>query len=1019
MTSTSRDNQQTEQGLSDEGGYGTGHPDTGGQDNGPDSVGAGGSADGPPPAVGYGTGGRDDGTHSEGGTPLHHTRVGRYVLLSRLGRGGMGEVFEAFDPELRRTVAIKVLHERQLPGESRDTRALRLMREAQAMARLSHPNVLTVHDVGTHDGRVFLAMAKVDGGNMRQWLRKAKRSLRQVLPVCLSMGRGLAAAHAAGLVHRDFKPDNVLLGTEGGVFVTDFGIARESDASEEPTVPVPEALSPGEDAPLTVTGAMVGTPAYMAPEQYAGRPADARSDQFSYCISVYEALAGQRPFEEGTLRRMAVTLLDTARAKDGAIVAERPELAPPPHANVPGWVHRLLVRGLSVSPEARFPSMDALLDALGKDPSAARRKWLGGAAAVLGGVALAAGVAVTVSKPQAQPCVGAPEVFARVWGPSQRVAVEKAFQDSAAPNAAGAFTRVSKALDAYSTQWTTMHQEACEATRVSGAQPEAHLALRMSCLDRRLRAVDALTAELVRADAALVKRSVEAVDALRGVSGCANVEALAAPVPLAEDPALRAKVDTARGELAHAQALLDSGRYQQALPAAKAVADSARALGYRPLQAEAFHVLGWAHQRLSQSEESMKAWNEAMAAATAGRHDEAAVQVATDLVVALSDARDWFSEAHLWAGQAHALLERMGGSPELEGRLANHEGILAFREDNLDLAATHYTRALALRERVLGPTHVDTAKVLNNFGMVRMRQARYADAMPLYQRSLAINEERLGAQHPLLASTLANLGIAAKEQGQYAEALQWTERAYTLRRDTLGPDNRQTLLMLNDLALVHEKAEAADKALALHQQALEGMRKAFGPESLETIEALRALAQAEERLERDDAALAHYQEGLALQLKVLSPEDLALHTMEEDAGRMLLLHRKQPREALPLVSAALSRKLRTLGAEHAGTVHARTGLGLTLLALNKSDRALKELEEAARVLAPLGWSEAESAWVHFGLARALWQTKPAERPRALALAQKAIEGFTQAGQYGRRELEEARRWMASHERARR
>ncbi|WP_163993667.1 serine/threonine-protein kinase [Pyxidicoccus caerfyrddinensis] len=1030
MTSNSRDTQETEQGHADAGGYGTGHPDTGGQ------AGAGRSDDGHPPAVGqgtgrqsgadrsedshspaagYGTGGRDDGSHTEGGTPLHHTRVGRYVLLSRLGRGGMGEVFEAFDPELRRTVAIKVLHERQLPGESRDTRALRLMREAQSMARLSHPNVLTVHDVGTHDGRVFLAMAKVDGGNLRQWLKKGPRPFRQVLPICLSMGRGLAAAHAAGLVHRDFKPDNVLLGTEGGVWVTDFGIARESDASEEPTVPVPHALPPGEDAPLTATGAMVGTPAYMAPEQYAGRPADARSDQFSYCVSVYEALAGKRPFEEGTLRRMAVTLLDTARAKEGAIVAERPDLAPPAHPNVPGWVHRLLVRGLSVSPEARFPSMDALLDALSKDPSAARRKWLGGAAAVLGGVALAAGVAVTVSKPQAQPCVGAPELFAHVWSASQRAAVEKAFTGSGAPGADGAFTQVAKALDAYGTQWSTMHQQACEATRVSGAQPEAHLALRMACLDRRLRAVDALTAELTRADADLVKRSTEAVDALRSVSGCANVEALAAPVPLAEDPALRAKVDAVRGDLAKAQALLDSGRYQPALPAAKAASDSARALGYRPLEAEALHVLGWAHQRLSHTDDSMTAWTDAMAAATAGRHDEVAVQVATDLVGGLSSERDWFSEAHLWARLAHSLLERMGGSPELEGKLASHEGILAFREDNYELAVTHYTRALALRERVLGPTHVDTAKVLNNLGMARVRQARYDEAMPLYQRALAITEERLGPQHPLLASTLANLGIVAKEQGRYKEALQWMERSYALRRDTLGPDNRQTLLMLNDLATIHELTGEPDKALALHGQALEGMRRVFGPESLESIEALRALADAEERLEREDAALAHYQEGLALQRKVLSPEDLALHTMEEDVGRLLLLHRKRPREALPMLTAALARKVRTLGAEHAATVHPRTGLGLTLLALNKPDRALKELEEAARVLAPLGWSDAESSWLRFALAQALWKVKPAERPRAMTLAQQAVEGYTQLGQYARRDLDEARRWVASHE----
>ena len=1004
MSPTSRDTQLTEQHLPDAEGPGTGHPDTGRPE---ESL---------PPVGGYGTGGRDDGSHTEGGTPLHHTRVGRYVLLSRLGKGGMGEVFEAFDPELRRTVAIKVLHERQLPGESRDTRALRLMREAQAMARLSHPHVLTVHDVGTHQGRVFLAMAKVDGGTLRQWLKEAPRSFRQVLPVCLAMGRGLAAAHAAGLVHRDFKPDNVLLGGKGGVWVTDFGIAREAgDASEVPTL---DALPSGEgEAPLTATGAMVGTPAYMAPEQYAGRPADARSDQFSFCISVYETLAGQRPFEEGTLRRMAVTLLDTARAKEGAIV-ERPELAPPPHPRVPGWVHRLLVRGLSVSPEARFPTMDALLDALSKDPSVARRKWLGGAAAVLGGVALAAGVAVTVAKPEprAQPCTGASAQFARVWGPQQRGAVEKAFLGSGAPEGAEAFTRAAKALDAYATEWSTMHQQACEATRVTGAQPEAHLALRMACLDRRLRSVDALTAELSRADAALVKRSSETVALLRGVSGCADIEALSAPVPPPEDPAVRKKVEAVREELARAQALLDVGRYPQALPAAKAAAESARALKYRPLEAEALHVLGWAHARLSQTEESMKTWTEAMAAATAGRHDEVAVQVATDLVSGLSDDRNWYAEAHLWARQAHALLERLGNSPELEGRLANSEGVLAFRENNFELAATHYGRAAALRERTLGPTHLDVGKTLNNQGMVLARQGRAAEAIPLYQRALAIVEERLGSRHPLLANTLGNLGIAEMELGHHDKALAWLERAYALRKDTLGADHPQTLRLLNDMAMVHEAAGAADKALDLHRQALEGLRRTFGPESVEAIEALRALASAEERLGREEDALKHYKEGFALQVKALEPEDLALNTMEEDVGRLLLMHRKKPREALPLVRAALARKVRWMGAEHSGTIHTRTGLAMTLLALNKADTALKELEVAARLMAPLGWSDAEAAWTYYAHAQALWKVKPAERTQALALARKAEGGFTQQGSYGTKDLEDVRKWLASRER---
>jgi tetratricopeptide (TPR) repeat protein len=1014
MTSTSRNTQESQPSeagaeASGAGGYGTAHPgDTGGQD----AV--------PPSAAGYGTGGRDDGTHTGGGTPLHHTRVGRYVLLSRLGRGGMGEVFEAFDPELRRTVAIKVLHERQLPGESRDTRALRLMREAQAMARLSHPNVLTVHDVGEHDGRVFLAMAKVDGGTLRQWLRKGKRPFRQVLPICLAMGRGLAAAHAAGLVHRDFKPDNVLLSKEGGVFVTDFGIAREADSTEVPALPAPEALSTGEEEqPLTATGSLVGTPAYMAPEQYAGRPADPRSDQFSFCVSVYEALAQQRPFEEGTLRRMAVTLLDSVRDPSAA-PAVRPELVPPAHPNIPGWVHKLLVRGLSVSPDARFPSMDVLLDALARDPAAARRKWLSGAAAVLGGVALASGVAITTAKPppQAQPCTGAPALFARVWSPSQREAVQQAFLASNAPDAAGAFTRMASALDAYGEQWSTMHQQACAATRVSGEQSMAHMELRMACLDRRLRAVDAVTAEFTRADAALVKRSAETVGLLRGVSGCANIEALSAPVPLAEDPELRAKVDTLRTELARAQALLDSGRYQQALPVAKAAADTARTLRYRPLEAEALHVLGWAHQRLSQPEEAMKLWNEAMTAATAGRHDELAVLVATDMAGGLSDVRESFAEAHLWARQAHALLERMGGSPELEGKLANHEGILAVRESKLELAANHYTRAVALRERTLGPNHVETAKALNNLCNARNRQGRYAEAVPLCQRALAIYEERLGKEHPMMAQVCGNLSVSEREQGHHPEALAWSQRAYELRKASLGPDNRQTLVTLHDLGSIYELMGQTDKALELHGQAVEGLRRVFGPESAEAIEALRALANAEERLGRTEQALAHYREGVELQKKGLPPEDMALYTMEEDVGRVLTEFRNKPREAIPYLRMALSRKARVLGAEHPNTITARTTLGNALLNMGKAPQALEELEKAAKLMEPLGWGEAEAAALRMSLAEALWKVKRQEQPRALELARKAIVGFEQLGIYARSELADAKKWVASREGAR-
>ncbi|NNB86191.1 serine/threonine-protein kinase [Corallococcus exiguus] len=940
--------------------------------------------------------------------PLHATRVGRYVLLARLGKGGMGEVFEAFDPELRRTVAIKLLHERRLPDEEEDARALRLVREAQAMARLSHPNVLTVHDVGTHEGRVFIAMARVEGGTLRQWLREGPHPQRQVLAVCRAMGQGLAAAHTAGLVHRDFKPDNVLLGRDGGVWVTDFGIASDAGVGTDagPAVPLAALLEGPLDTRLTATGALVGTPAYMAPEQYAGRGPDARADQFSYCVSVYEALTGQRPFEEGTLRRMAVTLLDSQRAPQGAVVP-RVELEPPEHPSVPGWVHRVLAQGLAVAPEQRFASMEALLAALERDPEEGRKKLAGRSIAVVAGLLLGVGVAWV----RPTPCSGAPKLFARVWGPTQKAAVAEAFEKSGAKDADGAFDRVERALDAYASEWSRMHRQACEATRVTGEQPEAHLALRMSCLDRRLRAVDALGAELAHADVALVQRSAEAVDSLRGVSGCANVEALSAAVPPPEDQAARTRVDAVRKDVAHAQALLDTGRYAQAVPVAKAAVEAAHVTHYRPVEAEALHVLGWAHHRMSQSRDARATWHEAMAAATAGRHDEVALQVATELVLGLSGDPEWFPEAHLWSAQAHALIERLGSAPDLEGRLANHEGILALNEEALDAAAEHYTRALALRERTLGPTHVDTAKVYNNLGMVMLRQGKKAEATALYQKALAIYEERLGPVHPLLAGTLTNLGFAEQESGNLPKALEWLQRAYTLQQQTLGPLNSQTLLLLHDIALVQESLGAPDRALALHRQALEGMRQGFGAESREAIDSLKALAGAEERLERDADALAHFQEGLALQRKVLPPEEFAVDTLEEDVGR-LMVAQGRPKEAVPLLRAALDSKSRSLGAEHARTIHSRTALGLAYFLLGQGDSARELLETSERVLAPLGWNPVDAAMTHFALAQALWG-QPAEHARALTLANKAEDGFAQGGNMTRRELAAVRQWIAS------
>ena len=276
------------------------------------------------------------------------TRVGRYVLRDRLGAGAMGVVFTAHDPELDRAIAIKLLRSDLGAAAPRLPLTARLLREAQAMAQLAHPNVVAVHDVGWFGDHVFLAMELVQGQTLAQWLAAARRSASEVLAMFIAAGNGLAAAHAAGLVHRDFKPENVLVGRDGRVRVGDFGLAARA-------APPDAALPDGARGGL---GQLAGTPFYMAPEQLAGEPVDARTDQYGFCVAIYAALTGKHP-----LRR------DGVRA------------ARPPRDGLPAWLWHTLRRGLAADRALRYPSMDELLAQLARGPDRRRRSWLAAAAA--------------------------------------------------------------------------------------------------------------------------------------------------------------------------------------------------------------------------------------------------------------------------------------------------------------------------------------------------------------------------------------------------------------------------------------------------------------------------------------------------------------------------------------------------------------------------------------------------------------------------------------------------------------
>ncbi|MGB1275359.1 MAG: serine/threonine-protein kinase, partial [Nannocystaceae bacterium] len=274
-------------------------------------------------------------------------RIGRFRVLRCIGQGGMGMVFAARDDELQRTVAIKLLR----PELSN----ARLTDEAQALARLSHPNVVGIYDVGVHDDQRFIAMEFVDGCTLGTWLRSGP-TLDQILEVFIAAGRGLAAAHQVGLVHRDFKPDNVLVGRDGRPRILDFGLARPPDRAPLAGLKAVPALPDGcdaEETAMTREGMLLGTPAYMAPEQHLGEPADARSDQFSFAVALYEAVYGSRPFRGEDIRTLSL-----------AIVRGTLQRPPNPRVEVPAWLDALLLRTLRVAPESRLPSMEVLVELL-------------------------------------------------------------------------------------------------------------------------------------------------------------------------------------------------------------------------------------------------------------------------------------------------------------------------------------------------------------------------------------------------------------------------------------------------------------------------------------------------------------------------------------------------------------------------------------------------------------------------------------------------------------------------------
>jgi eukaryotic-like serine/threonine-protein kinase len=739
-------------------------------------------------------------------------RVGRYIVLEPLGAGAMGLVLLAYDPTLDRRVALKLIG----AGRSLADASIgeRLPREARALARLTHPNVVAVYDAGTFEATVFVAMEYVPGGTLRRWLATPRR-WREILDVFLAAGQGLAAAHAAGLIHRDFKPDNVLVGDDGDVRVADFGLAHIADVAAGPGH---EPAAPGEGVPTVMRG-VVGTPAYLAPEIFAGDVADARSDIFSFCVALYEALYGERPYPgqslEGIQRAVA----------EGAL---RPA---PRNAPVPAWLRRVVTAGLRRDPRERPRSMQALLAALRRDPGRVLRRRAA-AAAALAGVAAVLVLAIRSAGRGQQLCRAGDEEAAAAWSPARQLAIERAFRRTGAGFADTAARAVASRFSAWTTFWAAMHRDACEASRLRGEQSDEMLDLRMSCLRDELGQAGAAAELLAGADVQVVEHFERALDLLPPVDRCARVPQLRSedrePAGATAVAIRRLREDLAR---ARSAAVARSPAAHEAL---ERVVAGARGAGYRPLLASALLALGEERLDTGALEPGETALDEAaLQGSISGRHD-VAVSALTDLVQLTGYDQPRLEEALRLSDMAAAAAARAGG--EGEARRLEATGLVLLHKGRIAEALPMLERAVALREKDPGDDPIALASALDRLAQGLVRSDRNADALPISERSLAITEREYGSRHPLYARRLSNYGNVLALLGRYDEVEPVIRRVVAIQEATLGREHWDLGKSLTNLGhVLRQRRRCGD--------ALEPLRRA---------EAIR-----EPHLPRDAQALAN------------------------------------------------------------------------------------------------------------------------------------------------------------------
>ncbi|PRQ04629.1 Serine/threonine-protein kinase PknB [Enhygromyxa salina] len=901
------------------------------------------------------------------------TTIDHFVVISTIGEGGMGVVFLARDTQLNRNVAIKMLH-----GDLDHASRSKILEEAQTLAQFNHPNIVSVYEVGTWKGRVWIAMEFIEGQTMSQWLQETERSWREVVDVFKQAIDGLIAAHVRGILHRDFKPSNVMIGRDR-VRVLDFGLARARDADEL-------ASDTGNRQPGGNRGSTrpVGTPGYMAPELSLGFSGDERSDQYSVCVALWRALYGIMPLS-------ADTYVDVGTATTTMAIAP-----PPSRVSVPRWLGKVVLRGLAKVPDHRHASLRELSAALDNDPRP--RRWLLGAGVLF---AFVAG-ALTIEKRAAHAeAAAACEAEAAAIDESWNEAIERSLSESILSSeviyaSETVETMVTNARE-FSTHWRRATEATCRAESIDETW-DADLATRArDCLAEQRLTFDSFVKIYTKlgAEPGTVRGAGQTFQRLPDVSLCQDEAKLLARPMTTEDE--WDEILAIRTELGRAAALRAAGHYAEALEITEQVEPEANALGWLPLQAETLYLLGSLHAQMGNYEFAEKHLEAAYFAALSSNADDVAVISTHALAHAIGVSGARTKETLHWHNAGVALLDRAQTPADDIRRLQLHSvlGVIHGRNQDNQKAIEIFTEVLEATERRVGPTHPEVAESLlhlgrayaqsgdltraielktrglkifeDAFGSAHPDVARYVTslagdyesagdyprALAMHEQALTVFEANLGPVHPAVASTLSSIGATLRKMGKYARAIEVTERALEIGTEVYGPDHPAVANTRYSLGIIHARAHEYDRAISLINQAIETWEAHLEADNPTVAAGHSALCIIHEDVGADELALKHCARALEIAESKHGP------THPEVGFPLLPLSEIQRKRGdLNEAQGSIDRALE-IWAASPGTEHPQYGRGLLVRAEIELEReawdaSLATCEQAQSIFAVSG-----------------------------------------------------------------